>query len=213
MKNFFKTQSQFELFPGTEGASSKREKSDFFPRHLRLSFENMVVTGIAIILGVIVAFSFGVEKGRHIYVKKAKHQGVPATSLPKGAPAVQAQVVLPEQDKISEATAPAMATEPELLDDMELPSPDDETAALSEKIVDKTAPVGKIHTIQLASFKRQDQADALAGKLKKEGQDAFTVKKGNYYIVCAGHFADKQDAKALLGVLKKRYHDCYIRSL
>ncbi|HSV43569.1 MAG TPA: SPOR domain-containing protein [Candidatus Bathyarchaeia archaeon] len=213
MKNFFKTQSQFELFPGTEGAAPKREKSDFFPRHFRLSFENVIVTSIAVILGIIVAFSFGVEKGRKIYVKKVKSKGVVAGPLQRAVPVVQPQVVLSEEDKMSEATASLIETGPELIDRMELASAEDETAAVSEKIVDKTAPMGKIHTIQLASFKRQDQADALAEKLKKEGYDAFTLKKGNYYIVCAGHFADKQEAKKVSGVLKKRYRDCYIRSL
>ncbi len=58
--------SQLELFPGTTGDSADAGRPRYLFAHLTLSFENIVVTAIIILITLVVAFSLGVEKGKKI---------------------------------------------------------------------------------------------------------------------------------------------------
>ena len=87
------------------------------------------------------------------------------------------------------------------------------TVRESEKSIDKKDTLEKIHTVQVASFKEKERAQREADTLVKGGYDAFIAPKGSYYIVCVGKFAESQQARTLHNGLRKKYADCYIRSL
>ncbi|MBC8436526.1 MAG: SPOR domain-containing protein, partial [Candidatus Omnitrophica bacterium] len=67
--------------------------------------------------------------------------------------------------------------------------------------------------IQLASYKARKFADKEAEVLKKKGLTAFVLYKGDYVILCAGKFSDKEEARNSMSQLKTRYKDCYLRRL
>lgn len=73
--------------------------------------------------------------------------------------------------------------------------------------------ISEIYTIQVASYKTKSYAQKEAALLKKKGLSALVLSKGAYSILCVGNFSDKQAAKTVLGELKKKYVDCYIRRL
>ena len=203
MKNPFNRQSQFELFPGAPGAEPKKTESPLFGQPFQLSFENFIVFGMTFIMGMIVSFSFGVEKGKRIKTASLQKAGVIVDDQP---------VTRSEEADFAEVMEEeAPSAEDTGIHENQLKI--DENTAGFEKSVDKKASLAKIHTIQVASFKQKDRAEREAGDLGEIGHDAFIAQKGSYYIVCVGHFEERQQAKELLRLLKKRYFDCYIRSL
>jgi cell division septation protein DedD len=62
----YNKQSQFELFPGAVGNSAEIKKTGFFRTSLIVSLDNLVVVGIVAIMLLVVAFSFGVERGKYV---------------------------------------------------------------------------------------------------------------------------------------------------
>lgn len=69
------------------------------------------------------------------------------------------------------------------------------------------------YTIQIASFKEGEYAKKEAADLGKRGYDIFILPKGNYSIVCVGKFSRQEQARIMLGELKRKYKDCIIRRL
>lgn len=213
MKNPFNRQSQFELFPGAEGPEPRKERSYFFGRIFRFSFENLIIAGIVFLLAMVIAFSFGMEKGRRLNRVVAtpdmrrsvdvipKDAAASPLSIPKLAVDVVPEVVV---EAGSVQSTPSLAL---------VSAPEGENPSEAEKSVDKTAPLETIHTIQVASFKQLNRAEREASDLKKMGYEAFTVLKGSYYIVCVGRFSEKKQAQTVLRPLRKRYSDCYVRRL
>lgn len=207
MKNPFK-QSQFELFPGTPGVQPKRAKSPFFGWSLILSFENIILLGIIFLMGMVVAFSFGVEKGKSI------NKSVSVKALLEG-PDYRAQAYdeLRQEEEADIAVSETIATDQgQAVNIIEI-SQNEKNMGSFEKKVDKTLSLAKIYTVQVASFKQKSMAEAEATRLQGRSYDAFVEKKGSYYIVCVGYFEEKRQAQSLLKALRKKYSDCYIRSL
>lgn len=210
MKNPFSQQSQFELFPRAPGSKPHKPKMSFFNCSITLSFENMIVLSIIFVMGMVVAFSFGVEQGKRVYQKIVQKE--PMTTIGDRMQHIGIQEergdaagdVLQEKDMLEEASV--AYTE-------KVSANETQNAAMIEKKVDKTPSLEKIHTIQVASFKQENRADQEAGNLQQLGYDAFTAKKGSYFIVCVGRFDESREARPLLKALKKKYSDCYVRSL
>ena len=75
-----------------------------------------------------------------------------------------------------------------------------------QKIQDK-------YIIQLAAFKKKQSAEQEVSRLRTDGYEADIKESGSYYQVYIGGFVEKKDAQGLLEKLKKKYEDCYIKTL
>ncbi len=71
--------------------------------------------------------------------------------------------------------------------------------------------VDKPYTIQVASYKTRDIADKEIPKIRAMGYSADIMKKGDYFILCAGSFATKDAAKQAVAAIEKKYKGCMIR--
>lgn len=218
MKTPFSRQSQFELFSGGSGVAPQRVKPSVLNRSVTLSFENIVVLVVAGIMGLIVTFSFGIEMGRRTAMRPASVKTpLDTVSEPATLPAVKTEQPDRDLDNFAVAALPAesRATDVSAVAHAEtLQNPEiSENPEAFKKKVDKIQALEKIHTIQVASFKQENLADLESETLKKNGYDAFTAQKGSYWIVCVGRFPEFREAQPLLKALKKKYSDCYIRSL
>jgi len=69
------------------------------------------------------------------------------------------------------------------------------------------------YTIQIATFKGQDNAQQEITALKKQGLIPVLRPSGKYKVLCVGNFPNQETAKSLLTQLKRKYRDCYIRRL
>ncbi len=68
-------------------------------------------------------------------------------------------------------------------------------------------------TIQVASFKTRANALKEAENIKRRGLSAILFSRGDYLILCAGNFPNKEAAQPVLAELNKRYGNCQIRRL
>ncbi|HOW36013.1 MAG TPA: SPOR domain-containing protein [Candidatus Omnitrophota bacterium] len=196
-------QSQFELFPDAiEGA-----EKDIRPRHffssLTFSFENIVISGIFILMAIVIAFSLGVEKGK----------GIGAIALPVSQPrqisvAREGNVALnPAQAAAAPVASSIRSSVPVAITE---PKRNENT---KEELTQPVEIASGAYTIQVASFKSKDYAQKEAGALKKNGYNSLIIPKKNHLIVCVGKFSGKDQAQVVLTQLKKKYKDCMIRRL
>lgn len=204
MNIHFGNQSQFELFPGTTGEPIENTAPRFIFSRIVLTFENVVVVFVFMIVSLIIAFSIGVERGRvrarmaHSVTQFAVPVAVQTESVP--SPEVMA-VTMPQN-----MTGLAQAAQGDL-PSISVVAPIMDQPAAAQKDVDKG------YTVQVASYKKESMAEKEAINLKREGFESFTMQKGDYVIICVGKFTSQDKAKQMLSKLKKRYKDSMIRSL
>lgn len=88
-------------------------------------------------------------------------------------------------------------------------------------VTEQATNAGKIYTVQIASFRKEDEAKASWQMLKTEQSDLAALPhnvekadlgkdKGIYYRLQAGTFADIKDAKSLCSSLQKRSIECMV---
>ncbi len=153
---------------------------------------------------MVLSFSLGVERGKRL-------AGLPKEDTDFKEKFVESKPQEEIQHAVDVKTVSENVSQPkeiELIALVELANKEPENAL-------KTF-AEKAYTIQVASFKKEQYAKKEANILRNNGyrnQDIFVLDKGKYSIVCVGSFHEKDQAKLLLGKLKKRYKDCLIRSL
>jgi len=229
MNIHFGNQSQFELFPGTTGDPIENSAPRFIFSRIVLTFENVVVIFVFIIVSLIIAFSLGVERGRvkASLARPAAIQSFTPTSRTSVMPNAQIAVapavtpvtnnglalsgtamaaplapVTPSFIRVSKIVRPAAS--PAVVSALKPVSKP--VASASEKGVDKR------YTVQVASYKSDFMAQKELGELKRKGFESFLMTKGNYVIVCVGRFSGQDEAKKMFNKLKKQYKDSIVRS-
>ncbi|MDP8265053.1 MAG: SPOR domain-containing protein [Candidatus Aceula lacicola] len=188
-------QTQFELFPGASREAQDSEKPKFFFSSITLTLENIIVLTVLLFMGIIVSFSFGVERGK--------------------------RVVLADKHALSQIQN--VSIEPEILKVAEIPVEENTVfvAKEAEERVEQEAAEPSIlkglpenfYTVQVASFKTHKYAEKEALSLKKKGYEIFIVQKGSHLVVCAGKFLEHDEAEGFSTKLKNKYKDCLVRRL
>lgn len=69
------------------------------------------------------------------------------------------------------------------------------------------------YTIQVAAFKKNNEAQGLIRKLREEGIRAHSEKSGSYYLVTVGHSRSKTKLSRALSRLKELEYKAYIRKV
>lgn len=201
-------QSQFELFPEARDADIlQRPKPRFFSGSLNLSGENMVILGIGVIVSMVLSFSLGVERGKKVV--RSVHSPISETSTTLNpAPASSSE----SGKKTVPVASEGSANEPGV---QGASAAQEGSGVLAEAVPEALEKnIDKQYTVQVASFKREDQAQRLATSLQKNGYDmTMVVPKGSYSIVCVGKFSKHSEAKSFSRKLKKQYKDLLVRSL
>lgn len=196
---------QFELFPGSSAPASKSEKRKGFWLNLTLTLDNLIIMAVVMIMAMVVSFSIGVEKGKK-YVRP-KPEPEQSDSRAKINRVGQPPVV----DRVSESASavPQPETVIRVMDEL---ANEPQPSVVEEVTEIAQLPAGA-YTVQVASFKKENQAREEATALEKKGYEIYVLPKGGYSIVCVGKFNRRNEAQLLSAQLKKRYKDCLIRRL
>lgn len=83
-------------------------------------------------------------------------------------------------------------------------------AADTEKPDETTTEAKTLYRVQTGAFKKRENADALAAKLKAAGFDTYIVTVGDLYKVQVGAYAVKANAENMAAKLKAAGYDTYI---
>ena len=172
MNIHFGNQSQFELFPGTTGDPIENSAPRFIFSRIVLSFENVVVIFVFIVVSLIIAFSFGVERGRaKMRVTRPAAQMAVVTQT---ANSVMPSSKIPTLTAIKAISQPQADTSRTVAEVVDFPSPPVAVKLINPVIV-ATVPKGalaekgvdKSYTIQVASYKIEAQAKREAASLNQ----------------------------------------------
>ena len=91
------------------------------------------------------------------------------------------------------------------------------------KIVSKPAPgappaepaqtptPSKPYTIQLVTHRKKEFAENEMNTLRTQGVYSFIIPSGEYFQVCAGLYASKEEAKKDLARFAAKFKDCFLR--
>ena len=163
---------------------------------INLPLDTLILLGVVVVLLLTIAFSLGVERGR-----KTAAAG-PALSLtPKPQVSVSDEpnethtfslVLPPSEDSQAEPQTPSSTANP--------------LSALNDDAEEK-------YLIQVASYKREDIARREAKKLQDKGYRVRVAKKGKFVVIYVGGFDDKNLANQKMKALRKRFKDCFIRTI
>ena len=179
--------SQFELFPDSRRRrSANSSNKPYFFDGLTLSLENAVVTLILIIVSFVIFFSIGVEKGKKVaqgqFIENQALQEKKAVQKEENSVlSVSPEVEQKDEKKALDTTGRVSIASigPRVLSEKE------QIFKLSQEIQKSSE---SIYTIQVASFKKDLNAQIEAKNLDGIGKDVFVMRKGNYSIVCIGKF-------------------------
>lgn len=199
------TQKQQELFEEFIIKEKKKNrlfdvfnlKKPVFPQHrlaLSFSYEVVIIILIGVVLAASVLFSLGVERGR--ILELGEHMAKIPLKKPMIPPADSSAAEETVLETVAEVKKPAVIK----------PESDGKQET-------KTNMAGKgPFTVQIASYKTRDMAEKELNRLKQKGYSSGDIiKKGNYFILCVGSYATKDDAQKAVTVWERQYKGCIIR--
>ncbi len=204
-------QPQFELFPANSATLEDINKPRFLLANLTLSLETLVILSILVIMVGLFSFAVGVERGKQMVAQAldekvnvawnvSSHNITAATNLTVIKPIGNAGFITKTSvAQIKPAIVPMLK-----------PVARPVQKALSLPTV-KTVPVGGNLTVQVATYKNESFAQKEAMDLKAKGYPTFLIKKGNFWLVCAGHFASLDQANTYLKRLQAKYRGSQVR--
>ncbi len=195
--NSYGEEKQKELFAEFETQSMKRQGHAFrremaFRKKivLNLSYENLVILFIAVIMLMVVFFSLGVENGKRVALKNI----VPLTA--------EAFHGTPEQGKT------IVREEAGTANIKDTGKPDTDRAAGETGNAETS-----LYTIQVVAFKKEANARKEISLLKKEWREVFIIPTNDWQQVCVGRYESKEDTQKDFDILKNEYPTCYIRKI
>lgn len=156
-------------------------------------YEKIILLAIAFLVTAIISFSFGVEKGKGLALRKTNLR-IDVANAKNAAPPAHAEGAQESLTVFQRAIK-----EP--------------TAIETGSKTNTEAPGEHAYTIQLASFSNKSSIDKETELLRKKGYDPMVIPKGKYTIICVGNFSDRETANKVLAEFKKRYKDSLVRRL
>lgn len=205
-----RSEEQRELFQefAQEAPVRKEAAPGAQPRRFvfTFSFEGLLLSALGGVLVILVSFSVGVEMGRSYRLKLPLPLDGPSTSAgavkDKPPLAVQrAQVQTPVASSALTPPSIPMAAAP--------PKPAAAAPAAGAPAV--AAVKSSSFIIQIASYKKPEQAQAENLRLIKSGFPSLVRKSGAYYMVVVGPYPTKMEALQSMSRLRNKYHDALVR--
>lgn len=181
------TSAQKELFKEFEAPKKKKRLSHaILPKNYTLfnvTYEQIIFITIAIIMLMVLIFSLGVERGKHLRIP-ASTQRVRDVIHKKE---VKERIKDTEIEPIQTPIQTAVPTEEKRVSD------------------------SKLFTIQVIAYRSKKLAQKELMKLSKKGFKPFIIIGGGYYQICVGEYRNQNEAKKDISDLRKAYKDSFIR--
>ena len=178
--------------------------------HLR--YDQLLLTGMAGVIGVTVIFAGGVERGKQL-VRSERALLARQQPVPPDRPL--------ERPGESVTTSPAGAAGPGAQTPKGPPAPSPSTSP-KVKVATKLASApaaapGQASTaryaVQVVTYSRLPLARQELERLRASGERGFLVMTDGHTRVYVGPFPSKANAAEQLSRLKARYRDCFVRAL
>lgn len=172
----------------------------FFERvRIVLTLDKIILWSLLNITAMVFIYSAGIEHG----IKSSRQANAPDIKA--------VETLISPKDQAAEASVKPEA----LAQENKTPAvaPGSDTLEATKTTVElKTG----TYTIQLATYRRKDQAETEVVRLKKKGYDAFIIPSGKFFQVCVEKFEKRPEAFQKLLELKsggfdRIYQGAYVR--
>jgi len=184
-----------------------------------LSRVQLIILAVGFTATSLVVFFLGVFIGQGIEERKLMEKEEPVVKIPvepllKGsgqAPAAKEEITFydtlskgaegggPARGGVKQKVKPIEESTRQAAVEAKAPAREKAVAQVAEKAVQK--PANGVWTVQLNAFPQERDADRLAKRLKDKGYDAYVastdIKGKTWYRVRVGHFATREEARAL----------------
>ncbi len=198
---------QTELFdlptPRTISDEPVVSRSSFLEmKFLTLRLDQTIGLSLALLVFYVLAFSWGVEKGKRtaqesqLITPVTASVPVASVTVPVKSPAVKSSAVILQDESVPREVPITVA---------ELPQP----------VAKVTRPDGKF-TIQHVTYITQSAAEREIQKLSQYGYNSFVIPSGKHLQVCIAAFQNRQDASKILKQLRSQNlvsGDAYVRPM
>lgn len=179
---------QSELFQEFSGPAKKPERLPSLhktqkPILLSTSVEQIIFLSILLILAFCLVFFLGVIRGKSLAGFEAR-----PVSVQRPPVAVSHMLAMPQYRQPAQKSAVAAAS-----------------GAVSVQLSNKP------YMIQIVTYKRADLAEKEQLAFRRNGYYSVVVPSGDYYQVCVGQYATKDEAKKDLKFFGSKYKDCFLR--
>ncbi|MFH1776228.1 MAG: SPOR domain-containing protein [Candidatus Omnitrophota bacterium] len=200
--HFWKNEIQPDLFKNVDSSKKQGLRNFIFSKKMELTiqYDSIVVLVISFLMINIVVYTLGVERGKRMsgipdYIADLKH------------------IVENKKDKKNINCNPTTEQKEDAINI--------KTTQPVEKKKIKTMPADSItvkqsdtcYSIQVATYLSDNYARTEELNWRKNGHKTFIIKKGKYYVLCIGDFISKNVASNELKNFKKRFKDCFIRTI
>lgn len=204
-------ETQQELFNEFSGELKKAERFPSISRPQKpilfsTSVEQIILASIILILAGCFIFFLGIIRGKFLV---SKGQAVAPVRLAPLVPQADVRRVDPVRSATATLVSAKQALAPSLKVKQAAP------AAVPAKTPAKPSPatldLNKPYTIQLVTYKKKDLAEKEVAGIRRNGFYSSIIASGDYYQVCVGQYATKEEAKKDLKVFGSKYKDCFLR--
>ncbi len=180
-------ETQQELFQEFSATPKKPDRFLFISRTQKpilfsTNTEQLLMGGILFIFALCGVFFLGVVRGKAIADR-------PLIEAPTPPPVVQVNKVV--------APTPPQAVVKQVV----------RTQAPAQAVTIPSKP----YSLQLVTHRKKEFAEAEMNALRAQGFYSFIIPSGEYFQVCAGQYASKDEAKRDLARFSSKYKDCFLR--
>jgi len=221
-----KSESQLELFEGGAPSARPPHRETLGRFLVQARYDQLVLVGIAGLIGVTVVFASGVERGKQLArTERALLTREPRTTAsPRsnefergshtGLPVVRGEPPTASATSIIR-TEPSVASQvvPKGGESAGGAVPSLTPLAPKGKPPSKPALARSRYAVQVVTYSRPLLAKQELQRLQSNGESAFLVIRDGRTSVYVGPFPTKGNAQEKVARLKARYQDCFVKSL
>ena len=168
---------------------------------LNLSYENIILVFISLIMLLVIFFSLGVEKGKRLVQNNRREH---STRLKNE---------ISEEETMVKNNAMSEKKESDTAEYKRTVSEEIEIEGKREAKEKTTILPLKPYTIQVVAFKKTESANREMERLKNKGFDTFLIHSDKWIQVCVGRYINKEASKNDFEILEKKYPKCYFRKI
>ena len=202
---------QLELF--TVPQSARPQPRRHLPGWVMLSLrhDQLILAGIAALIGVTVVFATGVERGKQlvrserVLFSRTPEPDVRQATPPKTAPSERGPEAANADTRPQQPAPRTPAVGPKAK-----PAP---VKVVAEPSLRPVRVSGGRYAVQVVSYAQAQRAKQEMDRLHSNGEPAFLVMRNGYTVVFVGPFPSKDDALGKISGLRNRYRDCFVKSL
>lgn len=208
-------EKQLELFDVTKAPRPQPHRQTPGWIVVPLRHDQAILAAIAGLIGLTVVFATGVERGKQL----VRAEGASWVRTPAEAPGATKHPPAGRERGAQNATSPdaeGPATTP-----LKRPTPSapKQTPNVTTSVKVASAPPASNakpasrYAVQVVTYRTPQLAKRELNRLQASGEPGFLVMRNGYTVLYVGPFPSKADAREKVAELKRRYSDCFIKTL